>query len=265
MKFKFIGAGQIFRPTESQQLAVLNDRAASELVRGKRGATALPLAIFGVVVVAGAIGAWVYTRPKPSVVASVPAAAATVSPEQEALDRAQKLCAGGDCEAAHEQLASIADSSPVRSSAAFRDVEGRWADQLLARGDSEQDPTRRRGLYQRVAQDMGLDAGRRKAAADKLQTLDAVAVIATATPTTLPLASATMAPPDTPVVRLDAGRRVAQAFENPPPATTAPPPLPPPTAPPTTVTVAPHPAPTSVDDKERMLALSGDQASKLAL
>src|SRR3984957_1528982 len=65
VKFKFIGAGQIFRPTESQQLAILNDRAAADLVRGRRGATALPLAIFGVVVVAGAMGAWVYTRPRP--------------------------------------------------------------------------------------------------------------------------------------------------------------------------------------------------------
>jgi pSer/pThr/pTyr-binding forkhead associated (FHA) protein len=265
VKFKFIGAGQIFRPTESQQLAVLNDRAAGELVRAKRGATALPLAIFGVVVVAGAIGAWVYTRPKAPTIASLAPAAATVSPDQEALDRAQRLCGGGDCEAAHEQLASILEASPVRSSAAFRDLEVRWADQLLARGDAEQDPARKRALYQRVSQEMGLDAARRKAAADKLQTLDAVAVITTATPSTLPLASSSLAPPETPTVRPDAGKRVAQAFENPPPATTAPPPLPVPTTPATTVAVVPHPAATSVDDKERMLALSGDQASKMAL
>ena len=121
MKFKFIGAGQIFRPTESQQLAVLNDRAAAELVRGKRGATALPLAIFGVVVVAGAIGAWVYTRPHgPAPVASTTATAAP-SPDQDALAQAERLCAAGDCDAAHDKLAALAETSAVRSGAEFRD------------------------------------------------------------------------------------------------------------------------------------------------
>ena len=262
VKFKFIGAGQIFRPTESQQLAVLNDRAAADIVRGRRGATALPLAIFAVVVVAGAIGAWVYTRPRPQTT-SFPATSATaVSPDQEALAEGIKLCNAGDCDAAHEKLASILESSPVRSTAEFKDLENRWADQALTKGDAEQDPARKRALYQRVAQAMTVEPTRRKAAADKLQQLDAVAVITTATPASLPVASSTKPEPTEVAVtqRFDGGRRVAQAPEaTNPPATTAPPPLPAPTQ---VATAVPKPSggATSVDDRERMLALGNNDA-----
>jgi pSer/pThr/pTyr-binding forkhead associated (FHA) protein len=265
VKFKFIGAGQIFRPTESQQLAVLNDRAAAELVRGKRGATVLPLAIFGVVVVAGAIGAWVYTRPHgPTQTASVPAASAP-SPDQEALSQAERLCAAGDCDAAHDKLAALAETSSVRSGAEFRDLENRWADQVLAKGDAEQDVTRKRALYQRVAQEMGLDGARRRSAADKLQSLDAVAVIATATPSSLPVASSKPDPQELASGRPDGGHRIAQAPEPSPSPTAFVAPLPPPTAPAPVATPSPRPTGGTVDDKERMLALSGDQASKMAL
>jgi pSer/pThr/pTyr-binding forkhead associated (FHA) protein len=260
VKFKFIGAGQIFRPTESQQLAVLNDRAAGDLVRGRRSATALPLAIFGVVVVAGAIGAWVYTRPRPT--ATMPALVATASPDQELLSEAARLCAAGDCEAAHEKLGTLVESSPVRSSAEFKDVENRWADQTLARADAEQDPQRKRAFYQRVSQAMTVDGARRKAAADKLQQLDVVAIITTATPATLPIASSTKSDPTEVAVapRPDAGRRTAQAPEPALPPTPPPPPLPSPqTAAPAT-TPPKQGGSVSVDDRERMLALGNNDA-----
>jgi pSer/pThr/pTyr-binding forkhead associated (FHA) protein len=263
VKFKFIGAGQIFRPTESQQLAVLNDRAASELVKGKRGSTALPLAIFGIVVVAGAIGAWVYTRPRAPTAAATTASAPAVSPDQDTLAQAQKLCAAGDCDGAHERLASLAAGSPVRSTSDFKELENRWADQVLSKGDAEQDPTRKRALYQLVSQEIAVDPARRKAAADKLQSLDAVAVVTTANPSSLPVASGKQEAPEVALaVRPDAGRRVAQAPEpTNPPETAAPPPTPPPVP----VATTPRPSGGSVDDRERMLALSGDQASKMAL
>jgi pSer/pThr/pTyr-binding forkhead associated (FHA) protein len=265
VKFKFIGAGQIFRPTESQQLAVLNDRTAGDIVRGRRGATALPLAIFAVVVVAGAIGAWVYTRPHRQT-ASVPATAVTVSPDQEALSEAAKMCAAGDCDGAHEKLATVLDGSPVRSSAEFKDLENRWADQSLAKGDAEQDPTKKRALYQRVSQAMMVEPARRKTAADKLQLLDAVAVITTATPASLPIATAAKAdPPEVPVApRVDGGRRVAQAPESTnAPAMGSPPPLPAPTTQAAPATTAPKPSgggPVTVDERERMLALGNNDA-----
>ena len=268
VKFKFIGAGQIFRPTESQQLAILNDRAAAELVRGRRGATALPLAIFGVVVVAGAIGAWVYTRPHSPAPTTTAPVAAVPSPDEETLADAVKAGAAGDLETAHKKLAAIPDSSPVRSSHDFKDLENRWADQVLAAGDAEQDPTRKRALYQRVSQAMTVEPGRRKAAADKLQTLDAVAVIATATPTALPVASGP-GPQEVAVApRPDAGRRSGSMPEvTTPPATGAAPSLPPPTAATTPATAATKPVATggTSEDRERLLALQGGNDAKTAL
>ncbi len=265
VKFKFIGAGQIFRPTESQQLAVLNDRAAGELVRGKRGATALPLAIFGVVVVAGAIGAWVYTRPHAPAAATAPTATVALAPDQQAIADAQRLIASGDFEGAHEKLATLADGAAARSSAEFKDLENKWADQELAHADAEQDFNRKRALYQRVSQEVAVDAARRKAAADKLQSLDVVAVITTATPSALPVVSGKPDPSEVAPSRLDAGRRTAQAPEPTSPAPTmATPTLPPATTPPPTAT-APRPTGGSVDDKERILALQGTQDAKMQL
>jgi pSer/pThr/pTyr-binding forkhead associated (FHA) protein len=264
VRFKFVGAGQIFRPTESQQLAVLNDRAAAELVRARRGATALPIAVFGVVVAAGAVGAWVYTRPHMTTVAAA-SPAEIVSPEQEKLSEAIRMCAAGDCEAAHERLASIAEGSSLRSQSDFRETESRWADQLLGRADAEPDITKKRALLQRVSQAVTVDAARRRAAADKLQQLDAVAVIATATPSALPIASTKPEPSEIAMApKVDAGRRSAPVPE----AATAAPAAPPSTSGPATTSPA---APTSPhtggnsEDKERLLALQNTSDAKNAL
>ena len=264
VKFKFIGAGQIFRPTESQQLAVLNDRAASDVARGRRGATALPLAIFGVVVLAGAAGAWVYTRPHASAAVAPMSAAAAASPDQRVLVEAQKLCEGGDCEGAHEKLATLGDGSPVRSSQDFKDLENRWADQQLARGDGEQDVAKKRPIYQSVSQEMSVDAARRKAAADKLQMLDAVAVATTPVPGSVPAVSARSDAPELALSpRLDGGHRAAQAVDsgNQPASSGAPSLQPFPTA----ATGTPKSTGATVDEKERQLALQGTQDSKITL
>ena len=249
VKFKIIGAGQIFRPTESQKLAILSDRTAAEIVRGRRGATALPLAIFGVVVVAGSIGAWVYTRPHLAARAAPPAVAAAPSPDEQTLADALKACASGDCEGAHRKLAGIGDGSPVRASRDFHDIENKWADQVLATGDAEPDPIQRRALYQRVSQAMTVEPGRRKAAADKLQALDAFAVAATA-PSALPVASGPVPGSQEVAVapRADAGRRAGSLPDSNSPAAPA-----------------PIPAAGTSEDRERLLALQGGSDAKTAL
>lgn len=261
VKFKFIGAGQIFRPTESQQLALLGDRTAAELAGVKRrgGTMAVPYAIFAVVVIAGAIGAFVYTRPKPD---SGQPVAQVVSPDQATLDDAKHKCAAGDCETAHDELAGIPAASPIRGAADFKDVENRWADQELAKGDAEVDPSKKRRLYQRVAQDLAVDASKRKVAADKLQSLDAVAVIPTTALSQLPQMPA--APQNAEVSdsnpKPDTSKRAPTAPEStvPPAATTsftAAAPAPTAPAPTTTVAAAPTKVAGSADDRERQQAL----------
>ncbi len=263
VKFKFIGAGQIFRATESQQLAAMTDRAAREVAASPRSANALPVAAFVVVVVAGAAGAWVYTRPP--VDAPPQAIVAAVSPDRAALDRAKRLCAAGDCESAHSLVATIPDGSPLRGTQDFRDIESKWADELLARASREADIATKRDLYQRVAQAMTVEPTRRKAGADRLQELDVVAAAAT-NATDLPAASASHGTDDAApvVVAREPSRRTVAVVEQPalPPVLATPPPVAAASPPAATTTKS---AGGSVDDRERQLALQGTQDAKLLL
>jgi ABC transport system ATP-binding/permease protein len=247
VRFKFIGAGQIFRPTESQQLSAITDREAADIVRGRRSYSALPFAVFAVVVVAGAAGAWVYTRPRARPIATPPPVAASPSPEQAALADARRLCAAGDCESAHAKLESaIPESSRWRDSQDFHDVESAWAQSLIDRADAANDVTTKRSLYQRVSQSMSVDAVHRKAAADKLQLLDSSSVVAaSANAMELPVApSATTSKPrqEEPPT---AAARTEPAAPRRPAATEA--------------------GPLSPEERERQLALQGTPEAKLAL
>jgi hypothetical protein len=184
-----------------------------------------------------------------------------------ALEDAKKKCAAGDCDGAHDELAAIAEGSPVRALPDFKDLMNRWADQTLARGDAEQDSARKHALFQKVATDMAVDPERRKTAANRLQALDAVAAIPTATPMALPSAASALPPDAVTTTRPDAGRRTALAPE----PNYAPPPPPPP--PPTVAAASPSPPPPVAatpkpggDDKERQAALQATtQDAKAAL
>ena len=199
VKFKFVGAGQIFRPgaTDSQQLAAIGERTAGQIVGARRSGTALPFVLFGAVVVAGAVGAWWFTRPKPEAVATTPTQSAPAeSPESLALAEAKKLAASGKLEDAHAKINSdIGAASALRGDQDFKDIEMKWADALLLIAENEQDIQRRRGFYDRVAKAMTVDSGRRKIAADRLQSLEG---FQSTNPSQLPMV-------------LDAGRAVFDA------------------------------------------------------
>jgi pSer/pThr/pTyr-binding forkhead associated (FHA) protein len=256
VRFKFVGAGQIFRPTESQQLAAISDRDAEAIVRARRGATTLPIAVFAVIVVAGATGAWVYTRPRArlSVAASMQPAA-----ELAVLAEAKKMCAAGDCEGAHAKLneAFRADSR-WRESPELKDIESAWAQTLLDKADAAADPAVKRALYQRVAQTMTVDGPRRKAAADRLQQLE-LAATASANAMELPVAAAPALPKahgddgggGATSLRGESARRSAAAADREPAAPLA--------ATPGGTTS------TTAEDRERQLALQGTPDAKLAL
>jgi pSer/pThr/pTyr-binding forkhead associated (FHA) protein len=192
VRFKFVGAGQIFLPTESHQLATITDRDSTEGTRKLRPGNALPIAVFAVVVCAGAFGAWSYTRPR----LATHATAVAPPVEQVALDEAKKLVTAGDLDGAHVKLeTAIVESSPWREAAEFKEIESQWAESLLARADASDDGQAKRSLYQRVSQAMSVDAPHRKIAADKLQQLDANASANAANATDLPVAAVREAKP----------------------------------------------------------------------
>jgi ABC transport system ATP-binding/permease protein len=266
VRFKFVGAGQIFRATDSAQHVAVPERAVKPTARKIRHVNSLPVAAFVLVVVAGAFGAWVYTRPHDDGLS--PKMAAAPSADRAALEEAKRLCASGDFDRAHDKLVRIGDAS-LRVSEDFRGIENKWADDVLARANAEPDVAAKRLLYQRVAEGMSVEPRRRKTAADRLQALDIVANSIATNPLQLPVASATAKADETPTAaptRPEAGRRYV-SLDSPPPA--APPvPVTVPRAPqPPSLPVVPPPKPSgpSVDDRERQLALQGTSDSKLLL
>ncbi len=218
VKFKFVGAGQIFRPgaTDSQQLAAIGERAADQIVGGKRRSSAVPFIVFGAVVVLGAGAAWFFTRPKPDT--TTPTAAASESPEAALLSEAKKLCAAGDCDAAHDKLAKIPEGSALRSDAEFKGIEIKWATALLDRAQNEADAAKKKALLQRVSDAPTVDKGLRSKAADLLQKL---ADSSTIDPNQLPIASTPDASVkhDAGAFKYDAGARAQ--YDAGAPATTA--------------------------------------------
>jgi ABC transport system ATP-binding/permease protein len=256
VQFKFVAAGQIFRPSQAPPLSALGNREALDTFSTRRRSNAVPIAIFVSVVGLGTLGAWLFTRraPEPHAAAEI-LAPAPPSPGRVALDDARAMCAAGDCEGAHAKLAaSIDDSSPLRGTPEFRDLETKWADQVLARADGETESNAKQSLYQRVAQDMAVDPARRKTAADRLQQLETVSN-SLPPPAATVVASARGPKSDESVAAVahDAPKRSAAAAEPAPAASPAP------AAAPAKSTGA------SSDDRERQLALQGTQESKALL
>jgi len=174
------------------------------------------------------------------------------TPEQAIIGDARRLCAAGDCEAAQAKLDSlIPDTSRWRDSPEFKEVESSWAQSVIDHAEGVTDIAPKRALYQRVAQNMNVDAVHRKIAADKLQQLDSAGA-ASANALELPVASATGAAKP----RAEEGASVASHAEPVHRGTPA-----------AAQEVMPSPAPagTKVEDRERELALQGTPDSKLAL
>jgi ABC transport system ATP-binding/permease protein len=191
VKLKFVGAGQMYRPgPEAVALAIPDVRqvptvrpppgAKAEadfdtiaLPRARRlGVTAAIGAAIGLVIV---IGIFALRKPNAPAVPEAPSAPtpAPTDPSRAALADAKRLADQGDLLAAHNTIAmAIASSSPVRDEAAVHEIEGRWADSVIARSDQETDQSSRRALLQSVAQTQTLDPARRKLASDKLRNLD---------------------------------------------------------------------------------------------
>ena len=248
VKFRFVGAGQVFRQ-ESVRLAVLPNRKVDPHPRSSRVSNVLPMTVFALVALAGAVGAWSYTRPSPH----APPAPTPESSEEALLREAKRFCTSDDCEAAHVRVQSdIPESSRWRDSQDFKDIESQWAEVVLARAAREPDVASKRALYQRVAQTMSVDAQHRRLAADRLQDLDSSGRAGAADLMELPPASARPRPEDS-APRPETSRKVAPV---------------PDAVVPIAIATASSPSranPGSVDDRSRQLALAGTPDAKLQL
>jgi pSer/pThr/pTyr-binding forkhead associated (FHA) protein len=91
------------------------------------------------------------------------------------LEEARDLASSNDPEKvvlAHRRLAEIPQDSTLRQTEAFRDIEQRWADEILRTASDSPDLEERRRLLDTVAKTPEVDADRRTRAANELAKLD---------------------------------------------------------------------------------------------
>jgi pSer/pThr/pTyr-binding forkhead associated (FHA) protein len=113
-------------------------------------------------------------------VAEVPEPAAPPEPRvvdgpNKILEEARDLAASNDpgkIVTAHIRLAEIPQDSTLRQTGTFRDIEQRWADEILRAASDSPDLEERRRLLDTVAKTPEVDADRRTRAANELAKLD---------------------------------------------------------------------------------------------
>jgi pSer/pThr/pTyr-binding forkhead associated (FHA) protein len=175
VKFKFVGAGQIFLPGvgESQKLESIGERSVNA-VSGRRTSSLVPFFVVGGLTAMAVLGVLAYKQHKANdAPVTSPTSTPTLDLEQQILQDAKRLCVAGSCEQGHDKIiAGIAEKSPLRESDDFRVIELTWADEMLKRGDADPDPARKRVIFQMVAQATTVDPTRRKLANDKIVALD---------------------------------------------------------------------------------------------
>jgi pSer/pThr/pTyr-binding forkhead associated (FHA) protein len=167
VRFKFVGAGQIFvpGPNESQQLTTISDRDASVLV-DRRGTSAYLVPIIGAAVAGALVILGIAELLKPKSPAA--STASTHDPQEQLLATARERCTVDDCEQSHAAIQTIAESSPWRKHGDFEQVTATWAESLLRRAESENEASRRKALLTRVLSDANVSHEQRQRATETL-------------------------------------------------------------------------------------------------
>ena len=184
VRFKFVGAGQIFLPgaTDTHQFESIGERSANGVSRSGRGLGVIPWLLMGMILASGAVGVWAYKRQRQANGNSPPPATSQVDTGEELiLADAARACdpAENRCEEAHEKIIQgIGENSPLRNDKRFRLIELRWAEQIFERALNETDTARKRALYELVEKQTTVDEPHRKMATDRLHELDAQTVLA---------------------------------------------------------------------------------------
>jgi pSer/pThr/pTyr-binding forkhead associated (FHA) protein len=184
VKFKFVGAGQIFRPGPE-------DSRESPVRRPQRRAGFAPYLLVAGILLLVAVAAWLTVRwvagpPRQSL-------AAVDNPELETIRAAKRLCGVGEFDTAHEKLQNeLRVDSPLRRLQDFREIEDAWATDMLARARAETDPDRRNKLLAAVAKSTDVSPGLRSQAGALIGQFDAPGT----NPQDLPLAVLDVTKPD---------------------------------------------------------------------
>ncbi len=255
VKFKFVGAGQIFLPgvNDSQQLESIGDRAGTAASTRRSNSSLVPFIFLGALAAAIMVGGWAFKRQH--ALKNDRAQDVTASPEdieRSVLTEAKRICDIGRCEEAHDRIMTIASGSALRESDDFRLIEVAWANAMLERAEQETDLQKKKAILHQIERTETVDATRRKQANERLQAIDKEEQAAVQTP-------------PHPLAAKDSGLRVVPTS----PATAPPTRVPPPdtTTAPTHTTPKPVPVPASgsVYEEARTLMLTNPDAAKQKL
>jgi len=184
VKFKFVGEGQLFRPgtSESQQLAAISARSATDVAQVRRGRSPLvPAIVIGAVLALGGLGVFLMRSRTPQPIVG-PAADPSTSASAVAVDTtgadaamladAKRMCDIGDVEGAHQKAGTLAVGSPLHASDDFKYIEVKWTMSTFMQSDAESDPAGKAALLKKLIGDPYADPTVKKTAADRLAALD---------------------------------------------------------------------------------------------
>ena len=219
VKFKFVGAGQIFLPgvNDSAQLEAIGERTTNA-VAPRKGSSIVAWVLFGAALAAvGTVGVVYKQKMRAQQLAAQSAAQATPDThDDDVLAEAKAQCNStttAGCEAAHKAILGIPTGSPLRASEDFKLVVAAWADDLINRAtNSDVELAAKRAMLQQVINDPMVDDTRRKSAREHLDQLETtgsttgpVAAISTTMMSTAPATGAAPAPTPPTVAPHDGG------------------------------------------------------------
>lgn len=173
---KFIPKGMVYRPgaDESQKLGPGTgpDRGAAAAPNGGRGPSTLHYAVIaGVLGLALILGIALVSTSRREVENPI-GAASQVDDLPRVLAEARSLLEQGQLESAHVRATSgIPDTSALRASPEFQEIEARWADALFAQAQQEPDVEHKSSLLRRIVEAPSVDPQRRTRAQNWLTDL----------------------------------------------------------------------------------------------
>lgn len=174
VQLRYVPAGQPYHPQEPppgliRRTSLEPDRDGAG-IRTPTRAVAVVAGVVACVVVAGIL----FLRHDSEPTIATPAA--EVSPAARALKDAEDLLAKGDLEGALKKSQQIPEDSNLRESTAFKEIQTKWADGVLAQAANETDRTRKRTLLDQIAKSPDVGSILRKRAANEIAALDADSV-----------------------------------------------------------------------------------------
>jgi serine/threonine-protein kinase len=107
--------------------------------------------------------------------------ASSANIEDGLVAEAERLCAAGDCQSAHERIqVGIPDGSPVRQRADVRALEARWAETTVSSADRDPDLRGRHRLLEEVIANTSVDEptkARARTALEQVKKAESVALV----------------------------------------------------------------------------------------